>query len=92
MEHPSLAPEQIKLQQFQSILALVELAFNDIPVYREKYLAAGFNPSHLKSYEDIQKIPVITKPELIAAFPDACLNPHSVSYTHLDVYKRQAMI
>ncbi len=76
MEHPSLAPEQIKLQQFQSILALVELAFNDIPVYREKYLAAGFNPSHLKSYEDIQKIPVITKPELIAAFPDACLNPY----------------
>ena len=49
-------------------------AYRDIPVYRAKYQAAGFKPSHLRDWDDIQKIPVITKPELVAAFPDQCVN------------------
>src|SRR5262249_38268708 len=47
----------------------------DIPVYRDKYRAAGFSPDDLRTYDDIQKIPVITKAELITAFPDRCLHP-----------------
>ena len=50
------------------------LAYREIPVYRAKYKAAGFKPEHLRDYDDIQKIPVITKPELVAAFPDQCVN------------------
>ena len=75
MEHPFLPVEKIRVQQLERVRELVELAYNDIPVYRAKYQAAGFSPSDLREFDDIQKIPVITKPELIAAFPDGCVNP-----------------
>jgi phenylacetate-CoA ligase len=75
MEHPFLPEADIRQKQFARIKELVELACNDIPVYRDKYKAAGFSPDDLRGYDDIQKIPVITKQELIAAFPDRCLHP-----------------
>jgi phenylacetate-CoA ligase len=74
MAHPYLPVEEIRAQQFARIKELVEMAYREIPVYRAKYKKAGFKPSHLKTYDDIQKIPVITKPELVAAFPDQCVN------------------
>jgi phenylacetate-CoA ligase len=74
MAHPYLPVEQIRAQQFARVKELVEMAYREIPVYRAKYKKAGFKPSHLKTYDDIQKIPVITKPELVAAFPDQCVN------------------
>jgi phenylacetate-CoA ligase len=76
MEHPFLPEAEMKAKQLARIKQLVELAYRDIPVYRNKYIAAGFSPADLVTYEDIQKIPVITKPELIAAFPDQCVSPH----------------
>jgi phenylacetate-CoA ligase len=74
MAHPYLPVSQIRQLQFERIYELVEMAYCDIPVYRGKYNAAGFSPSDLRTYDDIQKIPVITKPELIAAFPTRCVN------------------
>ncbi|KIU47198.1 hypothetical protein QU42_08045 [Bradyrhizobium sp. UASWS1016] len=74
MRHPYLPVSEIRARQFARIKELVELAYRDIPVYRAKYDAAGFKPAHLRDYDDIQKIPVITKPELVAAFPDQCVN------------------
>jgi len=74
MRHPYLPVSEIRARQFARIKELVELAYRDIPVYRNKYDAAGFKPEHLRDYDDIQKIPVITKPELVAAFPDQCVN------------------
>jgi phenylacetate-CoA ligase len=74
MRHPYLPVPEIRAQQFARIKELVELAYRDIPVYRAKYDAAGFKPQHLRDFDDIQKIPVITKPELVAAFPDQCVN------------------
>jgi phenylacetate-CoA ligase len=73
MRHPYLPVSEIRAQ-FARIKELVELAYRDIPVYRAKYDAAGFKPQHLRDFDDIQKIPVITKPELVAAFPDQCVN------------------
>lgn len=75
MQHPFLPAAEIRNQQLERIRHLVEIAYADIPVYREKYEAAGFRPSDLRSFDDIQRIPVITKSELIAAFPDRCVNP-----------------
>ena len=74
MEHPYLPRGEIEAQQLRRMRELVAMAYDQIPVYRDKYQAAGFSPSDLVTYDDIQKIPVITKPELIAAFPDRCVN------------------
>ena len=75
MKHPTLAVETIKEMQLNEMKNLVELAYNEIPVYRKKYQAAGFKPTDLRTFEDIELIPIITKGELIKAFPDQCLNP-----------------
>jgi phenylacetate-CoA ligase len=83
MEHPFLPEAEIRQKQFARIKELVELAYSDIPVYRDKYRSAGFSPDDLRAYDDIQKIPVITKAELIAAFPDRCLHP---SYRREDLF------
>jgi phenylacetate-CoA ligase len=74
MDHPYLPVEEIKERQLARIQYLVAMAYDRIPVYRNKYQTAGFSPPDLVSYDDIQKIPVITKSELVAAFPDQCLN------------------
>jgi phenylacetate-CoA ligase len=74
MKHPYLPVADIRSQQLARMRQLVELAYRDIPVYRAKYQAAGFRPEHLRNWDDIQKIPIITKPELVAAFPDKCVN------------------
>jgi phenylacetate-CoA ligase len=74
MAHPYLPADTIRAQQLARMQQLVEMAYREIPVYRDKYDAAGFAPSDLRTYDDIQKIPVITKPELVAAFPDRCVN------------------
>jgi len=74
MKHPYLPVSQIRAQQLARMRELVELAYNEIPVYRAKYQAAGFSPSDLRDWDDIQKIPLITKAELIGAFPDQCVS------------------
>jgi phenylacetate-CoA ligase len=74
MAHPYLPVSVIREQQLARMQQLVEMAYREIPVYRDKYQAAGFSPDDLRTFDDIQKIPVITKPELVAAFPDRCVN------------------
>jgi phenylacetate-CoA ligase len=74
MAHPYLPVATIRAQQLARMQQLVEMAYREIPVYRNKYDAAGFSPSDLRTFDDIQKIPVITKPELVAAFPHDCVN------------------
>lgn len=76
LKSPYLPASDIRTLQLARMRQLVELAYRDIPVYQAKYRAAGFSPSDLRDWDDIQKIPVITKPELIAAFPDSCVNSH----------------
>ena len=76
MEHPFLPVAKIRQLQLARIKSLVELAYHDIPVYRDKYKRAGFRPDDLRVYDDIQKIPPITKAELVAAFPTRCVNPN----------------
>lgn len=74
-EAPFLPFEEIERKQLERIKNLVTLAYEKIPVYREKYQKEGFEPSDLKSWDDYHRLPVITKDELIDAFPHRCVNP-----------------
>lgn len=75
LAHPFKPLRDIRREQFERIKQLVHLAYNDIAVYGNKYRAIGFTPDQLKSWSDFERLPIITKDELIAAFPDACVNP-----------------
>ena len=78
LAHPYLPRAVIEQQKLARIQYLVALAYEEIPVYRDKYKSAGFSPSDLRTIDDIQHIPVITKQELVAAFPDCCLTRATV--------------
>ncbi len=72
--HPFRSADEVKQEQFERVRYLVEFAYHEVPIYAEKYKAAGFRPSQLRSWEDFERLPVITKDELIAAAPDRCLS------------------
>jgi len=74
LAHPFRTLESIRQQQFERLRQLVAIAFHEIPVYAEKYRHAGFAPEDLRSWEDFERLPVITKDELIAAYPDGCVS------------------
>lgn len=46
---------------FERVKALVEHSYNNIKFYKEYYDKNNFHPSQLMSFDDIVKIPVITK-------------------------------
>lgn len=64
MKNQILDREEIKKMQFTKIKKLVEHAYSHSKFYNEKYNSVGFSPRILKSYEDIIKIPVLTKTDL----------------------------
>ncbi|MBQ9873839.1 MAG: hypothetical protein IJM30_05200 [Thermoguttaceae bacterium] len=53
---------------FERIKTLVELAFYTVPFYRRFYVERGFSPEQLCSFDDIGKIPVVTK-DLLQTVP-----------------------
>jgi phenylacetate-CoA ligase len=67
MRHPFKSLDEIRQGQFERIRQLVTMAYHEIPVYSDKYRAVGFEPGDLQSWADFQRLPVITKDELLAA-------------------------
>jgi phenylacetate-CoA ligase len=55
---------KLEAAQLAALQELVEAACEQLPFYREKYAAAGFRPRDLRTLEDLQRIPLLTKDEL----------------------------
>ncbi len=76
------SPSDIKSWQFNRIKELVNHAFKTVPLYREKYSAIGFLPGDLKTWGDFEKLPILTKEEIIAAFPlKSVSTKHDLEFT-----------
>ncbi|MGD0318460.1 MAG: hypothetical protein ABSB56_02030 [Nitrososphaerales archaeon] len=45
-------------------------AYNNVPLYKEKFDAQGIRPEHIRSLEDVQKLPFTTKQEVRDGIPD----------------------
>lgn len=56
--------ETLQLKKIREVLA----AAFQIPFYREKYAKAGIHASDIKTLEDFEKLPVLTKEELRDAY------------------------
>jgi phenylacetate-CoA ligase len=74
LHHPFRSPDEIRRGQFERVRELVELAYRDVPLYADKYRAVGFEPGDLKSWEDFERLPVVTKDELVEAGPARCVS------------------
>lgn len=61
--------EKIKSWQLERISFIVDYAYENIPLYKKKYDEIGFKKGDIKSWEDYEKLPILTKDELIDGFP-----------------------
>ena len=57
---------ELERNQTTTMHALLEHAVAHVPLYREKYAAAGFRPADFASLSDLAKIPPLAKEELRA--------------------------
>ncbi len=46
---------------FQRVRRVVEIAASEIPFYRNFYAENGFNVAELRSFDDLEKIPIVSK-------------------------------
>jgi len=80
------AREAMILSRIQDIMAY---AYENAPFYRQKWDAAGIHPSSVRSLEDFERVPPVTKAELRAdqeAHPPfgsyLCVDPREVKHVH----------
>ncbi len=66
---PRLTPKKLKQYQDKAFKRIVRYAYS-VPLYHQKYKAAGIYPSDITGLEDITKLPFITKQDLINNFPN----------------------
>lgn len=74
LSFPHLSRQAISNWQFGRVNELVTHAFRTVPLYREKYSAAGFEPGSLRGWSDFESLPALTKDELIEAFPEGSIS------------------
>jgi phenylacetate-CoA ligase len=65
----TLPKAQLQVLQLERLQAVVERAYSQNRFYRELYDAAGVKPSHIKTLEDIRKLPFLEKKTVRAAYP-----------------------
>ncbi len=58
---PAELREQAVVKRLREVMAY---AFENAPFYRKKWEEAGVHPDHVRSLEDFEKVPVVTKAEL----------------------------
>lgn len=55
----------LEAYQLKKLKELVEIAYENSSYYKKSFDAAGIKPSDIQSLEDIKKLPIITKKELL---------------------------
>lgn len=66
--------EELRSFQNASFKTILNYAYT-VPVYEEKYKAAGIHPRDIRGLEDIKKLPCITKEDLRNNFPTRVVPP-----------------
>lgn len=56
-----------RAHQWRTLRALVRHAYDHIPLYQRLFAEAGFTPALLDDWDDLSKIPILTKPDLRTA-------------------------
>lgn len=65
-----LGPVELKQLQEKRLRDITNHAYNNVPLYKEKFDAQGIKPEHIRSLEDVQKLPFTTKQEVRDGIPD----------------------
>jgi len=66
--------DKIKNFRDKKLRQLIKYAYT-VPLYNEKFKKTGIKPEDIHTIEDIQKLPVITRKDMVKNFPDKILPP-----------------
>ena len=61
--------DAIEALQFERLQWTVRHAYENVPLYREKFDAAGVHPDDIHALADVQKLPFTTKEDLRLSYP-----------------------
>jgi phenylacetate-CoA ligase len=68
---PRQSPDNLKALQGHKLRLLVRHAYLHVPYYRRRFQAAGLGPDDVRTLDDLERIPVTTKPDLqVAGIPE----------------------
>lgn len=71
---PLLDPASMRDWQLRRIRDLVRHAYEATAFYRRLYDGVSFKPADLRTWDDFARLPVVTKDQVIAAFPQEILS------------------
>jgi phenylacetate-CoA ligase len=61
-----LSSEALKRWWTRKLKRALQMAFKDLPFYRERFTAAGFDPAHFRTLDDLRAVPICNKENLLA--------------------------
>jgi phenylacetate-CoA ligase len=72
--HPASAPDylprtQLRDLQFHRLQVVVARAFERVPLFRQRMIERGLQPSHIRTLEDTAKLPFTLKSDLRDTYP-----------------------
>ncbi len=70
---PYQSREQVRAYQFRQLQKLIDFAYQQVALYREKYDRAGVEPRDLRALDDLKHFPTVNKSEVLAAYPQGAL-------------------
>lgn len=56
--------QAIRSRQWRALQGILTHAFETVPFYREQWTEAGFHPADIRSFDDLPKIPILTKADI----------------------------
>jgi len=81
-DFPKRPAEEMEKWQLARVAELVDNAYENVPLYREKYGKAGFRPGEIRSWTDFEALPILHKTELIEGFPEKTVSSrHGMEFT-----------
>ncbi len=80
---------QERIQQFQlrRLRAVTRHAYQHLPFYRRRFEEAGFHPSMLRGLEDVARIPIFTKGDVLRQLSETGAFPIGMEMLREDVAK-----
>jgi len=63
----------LRRYQLRRLRSLLRSAYDEVPLYRERWDAAGVHPRDFRSLDDLRAFPIVEKDEVRDAFPDGAV-------------------
>ena len=64
MQNQTLTREEIRNLQFKKLGELIQHAYHFVPYYRDTFKQIGLSPQDIRTWEDFEKLPILTKAQV----------------------------